>query len=147
MLKSFLNHIISQLDPFSNTSFLNSCGFLNLTISQLTYFSARSFLNSAISQVEHFFTTDPFSNTSFLDSSALPRGLLSPLHRASCPETAYQGGRFRSWCINAAGLGFMLRAAEGRTQHQPSTRSILHQGLRPVRQHNKDRASVHDKVD
>ena len=32
---------------------------------------------------------------------------------------------------NAAGLGFMLRAAGARTQHQPSTRSILHQN-RPI---------------
>ena len=38
---------------------------------------------------------------------------------------------------NAAGLGFMLRAAEGRTQHQPSTRSILHQNRGPLRQHTK----------
>ena len=38
---------------------------------------------------------------------------------------------------NAAGLGFMLRAAEGRMQHQPSTRSILHQNRGPLRQHTK----------
>ena len=46
---------------------------------------------------------------------------------------------------NAAGLGFMLRAAEGRTQYQPSTRSILHQGLRPVRQHTKVGFRVRNK--
>ena len=38
---------------------------------------------------------------------------------------------------NAAGLGFMLRAAEGRTQHQPSTRSILNQNRGLLRQHTK----------
>ena len=38
---------------------------------------------------------------------------------------------------NAAGLGFMLRAAEGRMQHQPSTRSILHQNRGLLRQQTK----------
>ena len=38
---------------------------------------------------------------------------------------------------NAAGLGFMLRAAGGRTQHQPSTRSILNQNRGLLRQHAK----------
>ena len=38
---------------------------------------------------------------------------------------------------NAAGLGFMLRAANGRTQHQPQTRSILNQNRGPLRQHTK----------
>ena len=40
----------------------------------------------------------------------------------------------------------MLSAAEGRTQYQPSTRSILHQGLRPVRQHTKVGLRVCNKV-
>ena len=37
----------------------------------------------------------------------------------------------------AAGLGFMLRAATGRTHHQLSTRSILHQNRGHLRQHTK----------
>ena len=47
---------------------------------------------------------------------------------------------------NAAGLGFVLRAAEGRTQYQPSTRSILNQGMRPVRQRTKVGLRVCNKV-
>ena len=45
---------------------------------------------------------------------------------------------------NAAGLGFMLRAAESRTKHQPSTRSIFIQNRGPLRQRNKDGRTLHD---
>ena len=38
---------------------------------------------------------------------------------------------------NATGRGLMLRAAEGRTRHQPSTRSILNQNRELMRQHTK----------
>ena len=38
---------------------------------------------------------------------------------------------------NATGLGFVLHVAGGRTQHQPSTRSILNQNRGLLRQHTK----------
>ena len=47
---------------------------------------------------------------------------------------------------NATGLGLVLRTASRRTQYQPSTRSILHQGMRPVRQHTKVGFRVCNKV-